>query len=246
MGRTKAFIFDGNGATFLVTGLLSFLITVGSLGLAYPYALVLRHRWRARHTFVNGHPLVFRGEPDDLYWQWVKWWLLMVVTLGVYSIWVMPRIQQWVLAHTEFDPAWSTGPAFTYQPVSNNAVRSSNDPRIPSHTFRDPFAPGADQIRFVLVGLAPSEEQWELPEGVYRLGVGDGVDLDVDDPTGTVGDLHAELVVSSSNLAIAAREGNSIFIGGRRVRGRYEEVPAGAEIRLGKLEFAVKQVGREV
>ena len=111
MARSQAFRFDGGAGTFLGTGILALLITVLSIGIAYPYALVLKQRWKAKHTYVNGHRLVFLGTGVGLFGYWIKWFVLIVVTLGIYSLWVIPRVQKWIVENTDFDPTWTPGPA---------------------------------------------------------------------------------------------------------------------------------------
>ena len=106
MGKSKAFRFDGGAGTYLGTGLLALLVTVFSLGFAFPFALVLRQRWRAKHTYVNGRRLIFDGTGLSLFGNWVKWFLLCIVTLGIYGFWVGPRIQKWIVENTDFDPAY--------------------------------------------------------------------------------------------------------------------------------------------
>jgi len=110
MAKSKNFIFDGGAATYLGTGILGFLITILSLGLFYPYALVLRQRWIAKHTYVKGFQLKFNGRATDLFFQWIKWFLLIVITFGIYSFWVMPRLQRWITEHTDFAPQKLSSP----------------------------------------------------------------------------------------------------------------------------------------
>jgi uncharacterized membrane protein YjgN (DUF898 family) len=100
------FTFDGGAATYFGTGLLAALVTICTLGICYPFALVLRERWRAKHTYIDGQRLVFTGTGIGLFGHWVKWLLLMVVTVGIYGLWVGPRIQRWKVEHTDFDAAW--------------------------------------------------------------------------------------------------------------------------------------------
>lgn len=102
MGRSKSFTFDGGASTYLGTAIAAFLVTVLTLGIAYPYALVLRQRWRAKHTYIDGRQLVFLGTGIGLFGHWIKWFLLSVVTLGIYLFWVMPRVHKWVVEHTDF------------------------------------------------------------------------------------------------------------------------------------------------
>ena len=103
MGRSTSFRFDGGAATYIGTALLAFLITVLTLGICTPFAIVLRQRWRAKHTYVHGRRLVFVGGAFQLFGLWIKWFLLIVVTLGIYGLWVAPRIQKWIVENTDFE-----------------------------------------------------------------------------------------------------------------------------------------------
>lgn len=138
MGRSRSFTFNGGAGTYFGTGLLAFAITVLSLGIAYPYALVLRQRWRAKHTYVNGHRLVFVGTGIGLFGLWIKWLLLSVITLGVYLLWVVPRIQKWVVENTDFDPTFSPGPAYS---APGTAPISTPSPTLPPPPTSDATVP---------------------------------------------------------------------------------------------------------
>jgi uncharacterized membrane protein YjgN (DUF898 family) len=98
------FRFDGGAGTYLGTAILAVLITIFTLGICYPFALVLLERWRCKHTYIDGQPLVFTGSAIGLFGLWIKWFLLIIITLGIYSFWVAPRIQQWKVEKTDFDP----------------------------------------------------------------------------------------------------------------------------------------------
>ena len=103
MAKSKNFEFDGGAATYLGTSILAFLITILTLGIAYPYALVLQQRWKAKHTYVQAYRLKFIGTGLGLFGNWIKWLFLCIVTLGIYSFWVAPRVTKWVVEHTDFD-----------------------------------------------------------------------------------------------------------------------------------------------
>jgi uncharacterized membrane protein YjgN (DUF898 family) len=98
------FHFDGGAATYVGTAILGAVITIFSLGFCYPFALVLRERWKAKHSFIDGQRLVFSGSAWGLFGNWVKWLLLIFVTLGIYSFWVVPRVTKWKWENTDFDP----------------------------------------------------------------------------------------------------------------------------------------------
>lgn len=95
-------VFDGGAGSFLVTGILAFLVTALSLGILYPWALVMKERWVVEHTLIEGRRLRFDGSAIGLFANWIKWFLLCVVTLGWYSFWVIPAIQKWKAENTHF------------------------------------------------------------------------------------------------------------------------------------------------
>ena len=107
----RQFTFDGGAATYIGTALLAFVVTVGTLFLCLPFAVVLLERWRAKHSYIDGHRLAFRGSGFGLFGLWIKWWLLCLVTLGVYGFWVMPRLARWKWENTAFEQPVGVGPA---------------------------------------------------------------------------------------------------------------------------------------
>ncbi|WP_167042765.1 DUF898 family protein [Salinibacterium sp. ZJ454] len=123
MARETRFSFDGGAATYFGTAILGLLVTVCTLGICYPFALVLNERWRAKHTFIDGQQLVFTGSATGLFGLWIKWFLLSLITAGIYLFWVGPRIQRWVTVNTEFAKpvaplqSWSAGQPAQAQPV---------------------------------------------------------------------------------------------------------------------------------
>jgi uncharacterized membrane protein YjgN (DUF898 family) len=100
--ETHQFAFDGGAGTYFGTALLGLIITVLSLGLLYPFSLVLRERWRAKHSYIEGRQLVFNGSAWGLFGLWWKWLILIIITLGIYAFWVGPRIYRWKWEHTSW------------------------------------------------------------------------------------------------------------------------------------------------
>lgn len=93
------FKFDGGMANYWGTVILAGLITVVTAGICYPFALVLMERWRAKHSYINGQQMIFTGTGIGLFGLWIKWFLLILVTFGIYSLWVAPRIEKWKWEH---------------------------------------------------------------------------------------------------------------------------------------------------
>jgi uncharacterized membrane protein YjgN (DUF898 family) len=99
------FTFDGGAATFVGTAIGCALIVSFTFGLGFPFAVVLGQRWLTKHSYIDGNRLVFTGTAVGLFGHWIKWYLLCVVTLGIYTFWVIPQMVQWTWEHTAFDSA---------------------------------------------------------------------------------------------------------------------------------------------
>ena len=126
MAKATRFTFDGGAATYLGTAILGFLVTVLTLGICYPFALVLKQRWRAKHTFIDGQQLVFTGSAVGLFGRWILWLLLSIITLGIYLFWVAPRLQRWIVVNTEF--ASPVAPLQPWVPGQPSSVTTSVAP----------------------------------------------------------------------------------------------------------------------
>lgn len=100
--QTRQFAFDGGAGTYFGTAMLALLVTVFTLGICYPFGLVLRERWRAKHSYIEGRQLVFNGSAWGLFGLWWKWLILSFITIGIYLFWVGPRIYRWKWEHTSW------------------------------------------------------------------------------------------------------------------------------------------------
>ena len=95
--------FDGwFGQQALIT-LLGAVISVLTLGLALPAAATASARWRATHTVLDGRRLTFDGKGVQLFGNYIKWWLLSVVTLGIYAWFIPNRLRAWKAKHTHYE-----------------------------------------------------------------------------------------------------------------------------------------------
>lgn len=99
--RPKTFAFDGGAGSYLLVGIGSFLLTVCTLGLALPWAICMRYRWRSQHTLVYGRRVIFTGTGIGLFGNYIKWWIFTIITLGIYLFWVVPRLTRWIVEHQE-------------------------------------------------------------------------------------------------------------------------------------------------
>ncbi|MDR7081076.1 uncharacterized membrane protein YjgN (DUF898 family) [Arthrobacter ginsengisoli] len=78
------------------------LITIGTIGICYPFAVVLVERWRAENTYRHGRQLRFIGTGWGIFGLWIKWLVLSIITLGIYTFWVYPRLKQWKVEKTVY------------------------------------------------------------------------------------------------------------------------------------------------
>jgi uncharacterized membrane protein YjgN (DUF898 family) len=101
--RTQGqFTFDGSVGGYVATWLAAAAISVVTLGFGLPISLVHAQRWKAAHTSVGGRHLEFSGRAGDLARDWLRWWPLVLVTLGLYGLAVVPKLRRWVWANTGY------------------------------------------------------------------------------------------------------------------------------------------------
>ena len=93
--------FDGGAGSYVVTHILAQLLTMTFFGIPWAVCMVLT--WGVDHTIVEGKRLRFLGTGGQLFGQWIKWVLLVIVTLGIYSFWVVPAFNKWIADNTEFE-----------------------------------------------------------------------------------------------------------------------------------------------
>ena len=58
--------------------------------------------WKVKQTVIDGHRLYFDGTAMQLFGNWIKWLILTVITLGIYSFWLNINLEQWITKHTSF------------------------------------------------------------------------------------------------------------------------------------------------
>ena len=90
------------GGLFGLVGIniLATALTIFKLGIALPFAVCLKQRWVADHTILDGHRLMFDGTGFQLFGQYIKCFLLTIITLGIYAFWLGIKMKKWVVSHT--------------------------------------------------------------------------------------------------------------------------------------------------
>lgn len=99
---TENSYFDGNFWQRLGWIIVSRFLTVITLGLAYPAAVCMLLRWECKHTVINGRRLKFTGKGAQLFGKYILWWLLTIVTFGIFGIWLGLNMKKWTVKHTVY------------------------------------------------------------------------------------------------------------------------------------------------
>ena len=55
---------------------------------------------KTKHTVVDGQRLYFDGTGAQLFGNWIKWFLLTIITFGIYGFWLQIKMKQWIVEHT--------------------------------------------------------------------------------------------------------------------------------------------------
>ena len=99
MGNSK---FTGSLLGLIGTNILAGFIVLISFGVLIPWAVCIRQSWYAKHTYIEGKQLYFEGNAVELFGQYIKWFLLTLITLGIYGFWLNIKMKSWVVSKTRF------------------------------------------------------------------------------------------------------------------------------------------------
>ena len=92
--------FTGGLLGLIGINLLQFLLILCTLGFGAPWAICMKERWIAKHTFIDGKQLTFDGKGSQLVGNYIKWFLLTLITFGIYGFWLDIKMKQWITMHT--------------------------------------------------------------------------------------------------------------------------------------------------
>lgn len=91
--------WDGGVLDTIINSIVASLIVGFTCGIATPWAICYMMKFIVEHTIIDGRRLTFDGDGASLFGNWIKWFLLTVITFGIYGFWVVPRMYQWVAKH---------------------------------------------------------------------------------------------------------------------------------------------------
>ena len=100
--RTDSY-FDGGLIELIGWRILATLITIVTLGIAGPWAKCMMYSYQIKHTVYNGKRLKFVGTGGDLFVNRFKWFLLSIITFGIYAIFIPVKKTKWVISNIHFE-----------------------------------------------------------------------------------------------------------------------------------------------
>ncbi len=89
------FQFKGKGGSYFWLLIWTTVLTIITVGLAYPWTMCAIEKWKAKHTYIDDKQLVFRGSGAGLFGTWLLIFILTVITLGIYAPWGACRLVRW-------------------------------------------------------------------------------------------------------------------------------------------------------
>ena len=94
MAEERESYFDGGLLQLIGWSLLGILLSVITLLIGVPWAVCMIERWKAKHTVIEGRRIAFDGTGGQLFGNYIKWFLLTIITLGIYGLWLGIKIDE--------------------------------------------------------------------------------------------------------------------------------------------------------
>ena len=92
--------FTGGLLGVIGINILQGLLIIFTLGIGAPWAICMKQRWYAEHTYIDGLRLEFDGTGGQLLGKFIVWILLTIITIGIYALWISIKMHAWVVSHT--------------------------------------------------------------------------------------------------------------------------------------------------
>jgi len=90
--------FEGRWTEQQVKLIIACLVSFVTIGIGFFWASMWYLRWIYSKSIINGKRLEFRGTGMKFFKKWIIWFLLSIITLGIYAIFFLPRRFQEFLA----------------------------------------------------------------------------------------------------------------------------------------------------
>jgi uncharacterized membrane protein YjgN (DUF898 family) len=92
--------FGGTAIELFCVVILQYLMIIITLGFGTPWALCMRERWRTENMVIDGKQVVFEGKGRKLFWRYMWWSFLTLISLGFYAWKRAINVRDWMLDYT--------------------------------------------------------------------------------------------------------------------------------------------------
>jgi predicted membrane chloride channel (bestrophin family) len=93
--------FSGRGVDIFLFCIWAPILCIISLGLATPFIECTVIRWICNNSTIGGKNYRFKGTAGGLFGRWIIWYLLTIITLGIYIFWSIRNQIRWVIENIE-------------------------------------------------------------------------------------------------------------------------------------------------
>ena len=84
--------FEGSLLGLIGVNILAWVISVLTFGIATPWAMCIKYKWQINNTVIEGRRLKFIGTGSSLFMNYIKWWILTIITFGIYGFWTVSQV----------------------------------------------------------------------------------------------------------------------------------------------------------
>jgi uncharacterized membrane protein YjgN (DUF898 family) len=77
------------------------LLLVITLGLSMPFVVCTVIRWICKNSTIGGKSYRFKGTAGGLFGRWILWYLLTIITLGIFGFWSTRNQIRWIVENIE-------------------------------------------------------------------------------------------------------------------------------------------------
>lgn len=92
--------FTGVAFGYFGYSLLTAIIGTLTLGIAIPWCICMVMNWEAENSIIDGKRCWFDGSGGELFGKYILWWLLSIVTLGIFALAIPGKMKQYQVEHT--------------------------------------------------------------------------------------------------------------------------------------------------
>ena len=93
--------FSGFVMTYILYFVLGTIASVISLGLFASMQKCLMCKWKWNYSEISGHDVSFLGDWKDLFLKRLKWFLLTLITIGIYGFYSIYLEKVWIYSQLE-------------------------------------------------------------------------------------------------------------------------------------------------